>query len=681
MNKYIFLMMMITAIASCKPGNTSQNGNSALLVSKAESDKVVSGLVAKYGEKAKFRAERGVSQVASFWTDKDGTVEDFNKFCADNFIATEGGLDTLALKISQYSEVLSGNFNKMRLDLNLTLDLNNGPITTIDNMFGSYDASAHLTEDFFENKTAFYVVLNFPAYTLKEKEEQGANWSRRQWAMARIGDMYSSRVPSQLLLKKAEVLTAAGSYISDYNILMGNLVNDKNQTFFPKDMKLISHWNLRDELKSNYVGAQGLEKQRMIYEVMKRIVTQEIPKEVINNDKVQWNPFSNKVFASGTEKTSPAEPNTRYEHLLKNFKAERDLDAYNPLYPTYIQRAFDGGMEMSQQEVEKLFTDFVSSPVVKQVAALISKRLGRPLEPFDIWYDGFKARSAISGDVLDKKVNGLYPSKDAFEAGLPKVLQTLGFTPEKSKYLCDKIRVDGARGSGHAAGAQMKGDKARLRTRIGEGGMNYKGYNIAIHEFGHNVEQTLSLYDVDDFMLNGVPNTAFTEALAFIFQKRDLEILGMKETNPDKEHLMALDNFWACYEIMGVSLVDMAVWKWMYENPQANAEDLKNQVVKISKEVWNKYYAGVLGPKDQPLLGIYSHMISYPLYLSAYPVGHLIDFQIEEKIRDKKFADEVMRMYTQGRITPKAWMKAAVGNEISINPIMEATKKALEVIK
>ncbi|MCK7529630.1 MAG: hypothetical protein MZV63_00490 [Marinilabiliales bacterium] len=57
-------------------------------------------------------------------------------------------------------------------------------------------------------------------------------------------------------------------------------------------------------------------------------------------------------------------------------------------------------------------------------------------------------------------------------------------------------------------GAQaMKGAVSHLRTRISDKGMDYKGYNIAVHEFGHNVEQTISLYDVDYYMLSGVPNT------------------------------------------------------------------------------------------------------------------------------------------------------------------------------
>lgn len=58
--------------------------------------------------------------------------------------------------------------------------------------------------------------------------------------------------------------------------------------------------------------------------------------------------------------------------------------------------------------------------------------------------------------------------------------------------------------------------------------MDYKGYNIAVHEFGHNVEQTITMNNVDSYMLNGVPNTSFTEAVAFLFQKRDLELLGLK---------------------------------------------------------------------------------------------------------------------------------------------------------
>jgi oligoendopeptidase F len=247
--------------------------------------------------------------------------------------------------------------------------------------------------------------------------------------------------------------------------------------------------------------------------------------------------------------------------------------------------------------------------------------------------------------------------------------------------LADKIAVDPARGSGHAWGASMKGEKAHLRTRIPENGMNYKGYNIAIHEFGHNVEQTISLYDVDYYTLNGVPNTAFTEALAFMFQSRDLEILGMEVDNPEKEHLNTLDKCWSLYEIMGVGIVDQRVWKWLYANPNANAEQLKQAVMRISKEVWNDYYAPVFGQKDETLQGIYSHMIASPLYLSAYSFGQIIEFQLEEYVADKDFAEQVQRIFKQGRLTPNQWMMEAVGAPLSVQPILNKTKEALEALK
>jgi hypothetical protein len=131
---------------------------------------------------------------------------------------------------------------------------------------------------------------------------------------------------------------------------------------------------------------------------------------------------------------------------------------------------------------------------------------------------------------------------------------------------------------------------------------------------------------------------------------------------------------------MGVSLVDINLWKWLYANPEANAEQVKEAAIRIAKEIWNKYYADVFGTNDEPILAVYSHMIDNPLYLSAYPIGHLIDFQIENQIAGKNFATEVQRMYTQGRIIPQLWMKGAVGQPLSNTPTLEAATKAIEVL-
>lgn len=655
--------------------------NASAFIPKEVIEKTTKELVTSFGEQNKFRIERGTQQVADFWQKEDGTLDAYMDFCKKNFVGDDKKLLALFSKVQNALEVLNGNYNKIGLDLNVPIAVAGYDITPVDELIASYAPAAHLTDDLFQNKLAFIVLLNFPAYSLYEKSTLGDNWSRLDWAYARMGDMFTSRIPASVNQNLTDVGTKAELYISDYNIMMDQLRDEKGKTYFPKGMKLISHWGLRDELKSHYGKKEDQPQQEMVYQVMKRIIDQTIPQTVINNSAYQWNPYSNKVFKEGKEVGSQSEPNTRYDQLVNNFRAQQLADAYWPTMPTYTQRAFEQTMEIPEQDVRNLFVQLLSSPQVKQVASLISKRLGRKLRPYDIWYDGFKPRSGLKEEDLTKTTAARYPNAEAFGSDMPRILQQLGWSAERAQYIASKITVDPARGSGHAAGAYMKGDKARLRTRIAQNGMDYKGYNIAVHEFGHNVEQTIDLYDIDYYMLNGVPNTAFTEAIAFLFQKRDLELLGIKDENPEKEHLAALDAFWSSYEIMGVGLLDMEVWHWMYEHPKVTSAELKEAVVQKAKNIWNLYYAPVFGMKDEPILAIYSHMINYPLYLSNYPVGHLIDFQLDNYFKGKDFAKELDRMIQLGRLTPQAWMKQAVGEPISVKPLLQQVSSALKVVK
>ena len=160
-----------------------------------------------------------------------------------------------------------------------------------------------------------------------------------------------------------------------------------------------------------------------------------------------------------------------------------------------------------------------------------------------------------------------------------------------------------------------------------------------------------------------------------------MSLLGIKNENPKAEHLKTLDQIWSTFEIAGVSLVDMAVWRWMYENPTSTAAELRDAVNQIAINIWNQFYAPVFGHRDTPLQAIYSHMIAYGLYLPDYTIGHIIDFQIEEYMKDKKLATEMERMCRLGAITPDFWMQQAVGAPISVEPMIEAAREALEHVK
>lgn len=634
----------------------------------------------KYGDKYEFRIERGVDQTAGLWTEEDGDAGEFESFCLSNFIGNDRQLEETFDRFDRVFESIDGGFNAMLVILQEGLHLDLGEINAADRMLGEYDPSAHLTEDFFENKLAFSILLNFPHYSLNEKMVLSEAWSARDWALARLGDRLISRLPASIQQELNRIEAGAEAYIAEYNIYMGNLRDRRGRRLFPENLKLVSHWGIRDELKSQYGREDGLPRQKLISRLMHRIITQDIPEQVINNSELVWNVDDNTVTRNGEPVENKPEPNRRYRHIIDYFKMMRKIDRYYPSFPTFIQRKFDLQREIPEDEVKDLFTELLSSSELSETAGLIGKRLGRDLEPFDIWYDGFKSRSGIDQQDLDRIVGEKYPNLGAFQHDLKNILMALDFSPEQAEFVASKIVVDASRGPGHAWGARMKSEKAHLRTRFSGEGMDYKGFNIAIHELGHNVEQILSLHRVDHHMIQGVPLNGCTEAFAFIFQHRDLELLGMKRDDENTVHLKTLDGFWNTAEIMAVSLVEMKIWRWLYDNPDATPEALKVATMNAAQEIWNGFYAEAFGSRDEIILAIYSHMIDYPLYLADYPLGHIIQFQIERYMEGRNLGNEMERICSTGNILPQEWMKVAVGAEISVKPILIATGEALAAV-
>ncbi len=669
---------IITSLAimmSCITGNLN-----ASIINDSTIASTINSLINRYPTCNTEILKRGVTQTAALWQDNDGSAAEFEKFVTENYIADNEKRQQLFEKLSTAFEVLSGTANQVAVQLSLPTILAGPEPTNIDYIMSAFNPYSHLWNDLYENKVAFITILNFPNFTLEEKNRLGNKWTRQEWAYARLGDMFTSRIPARLVKESGQANADAENYIASYNIMMGHLLDENGQRLFPDDMVLLSHWNLRDEIKSNYNNrTDANKKQEMIYRVLEHIINGTIPKEVINNPDYDWSPYSNLIFNNGTKEIPTHEDARRYEHILAHFKAMNKIDKYEPQQPTGIIRNFEGGMEFTPQEIESMFINLISSPSVKKVADIIKKRLGRELRPYDIWYDGFKSRSTISEEELSSLTRNRYPSPEAFEKDMPRMLEQLGFPETDAAFIAGKITVQGARGSGHAWGAAGRWENSLLRTRIGSSGMDYKGYNIAVHEFGHNVEQTIDLYNIDHYMLRGVPNTGFTEALAFIFQKRDLQLLGYDLSHDENS---TLDIFWGLYEIMGVSLVDMKLWQWLYANPDATASQLRDATVSIAKEIWNQYYAPVIGEKDSPILACYSHMVNSPMYLPNYPLGHIIEFQLEEhfaKFTDSsEFAKELMRIYKLGRLTPNHWMQSAVGADVNTAPLLNAVNKILK---
>jgi len=651
-------------------------------------------LVADHGEEQRRRVQQGLDQVAEFWRTEDGGRESFEAFVRRNFTGDEAAFETMFARFEKLLEQLDGHSLEILLAFREQSDLDLGTILPYDEVFAAYDPFAHISDDFFANKLAFVVLLNFPITSLAERLDVGESWSRAQWAQSRLADRYAKRIPAEVQQAVSMAGAAADQYIAEYNIFMHHLVTQDGERLFPAGLKLLSHWNLRDEIKANYssIDEAALTRQRTVQKVMERIVDQTIPAVVINNPYVDWNPYSNDVHAatvSDVDEPAPAnvvvsnmpEPDTRYEILLSSYRAVRQIDPYSPTAPTHIDRSFNEGREIPEERVVAMFEAILSSELLERTGRLIEARLGRPLEPFDIWYNGFRARGSYSEADLDAMTKKRYPTAAAYAADMPNLLVGLGFDKARAQQLAANIVVEPARGSGHAWGAGMRDAKTHLRTRVGADGMDYKGFNIAVHEMGHNVEQTVSLNDIDHYMLQGVPNTAFTEALAFVFQARDLELLGLTSPSEEARALATLDDFWGAAEIAAVALVDIGVWHWMYDNPEATPAQLKAATLRIARDVWNRYYAPVFGVENVTLFGVYSHMIHSFLYLPDYPVGSMIAHQIEEQIaKSGDLGAEFERMCLAGNIAPDLWMKNATGRSVGPDALLHATARALEVV-
>ncbi len=450
-----------------------QTKSNQLMISETTIKASINAIIEAYPSVDTTLVTIGVKQAAALWQESDGSESEFLSFISQSYAGTSEAREALYKRLTYIIEQCSQSADLLNNTLQkpTTLIGEEEPIN-VDWIISGYSPMAHFAEDMFANKIAHICVLNFPHYSLEEKNTLGTQWTRQEWAYARMGDVFHTRIPGHVMAAYSQALSQAENYIADYNIMMHCLRTKHGEALWNEPMALLSHWNLRDELKSNYANIPyAHEKQEMIYQVMLRIIRQEIPAAVINNDQLLWNPITN--FVSGLPDSDiklkvdiSREPDTRYQLIINIFHALQAIDKYRPDAPSHVQRTFNEDLEIPIEEIESLFIQLIESNEIKQVAHIIRDRLGRDLRPYDIWYDGFKSRSTISEDYLTAQTQQRYPTATAFQHDMPHLLTNLGFTKEKANEIASHIVVEAARGSGHARPCVGREQPARLRTRV-----------------------------------------------------------------------------------------------------------------------------------------------------------------------------------------------------------------------
>ena len=636
----------------------------------------VDGIVAAHGEASREDATRGVHQCGVLWRQSDGDAEAFTRFCLDHFAAGPEDRTRLLDRMETVLEQVRGHLYEMRRNLRRWSDLVGDSLPETDSAFATFDPAPDLAEQFYDQKLAFITLLNFEKSTLTDMLDEGGDWDAARWAEARISGSFGPRIPKEVADLARDLHFKSYHWVSNFHVPVGTMTDTTGRRWFESDRALLAHWLIREEVKGGYNDPDGLHKQRALAWVMGRHIDGTLPVAVMDRTSTDdWDPATNTI---GGEDPGPLLDLVRYEHWMNNVRIARALDEHHPDHPTAIDRKFGLEREIPEQEVEQLLVDLLAAPVRKELSALISKRLGRPLEAHDIYFDDlFETRDA---EEMNAEVSRLCRDETEFQAKLPEILRGLGWPEEDADFLGSRVRVEIARGSGHAMRPQLAEYDAWLRTNRLKDQLGWDGFDTGMHELGHNLEQLCSTFFVPRTALRGVPNTACTEAFAFLYQSLGKRALGIEDAAEAERayHEETIASMLMACQIAGPSLVELRTWRWIYEAGDAcTPEGIRENLLRNAREVWTEFFQEHFGDDPYHILGAYQHMLGHPLYLPDYAIGRTISHQIRSHMQGKDLAAETKRICSIGRVTPDAWMRSAVGGPLSAAPLIDDAAEAL----
>jgi hypothetical protein len=165
---------------------------------KTTTAKLENELLSRHGENQKPRIRHGLKQTSEFWRESDGNQTTYEVFIRTNFLGDQNALDMAFNRFQSLFEQGFGHMCEIRSEFRQQMELALGPVQSYDELLGSYDPSAHLIDDFFNNKLAFVVLLNFPLSALEERLAEGEKWTHRQWAETNPAEIFSVRIPAAL---------------------------------------------------------------------------------------------------------------------------------------------------------------------------------------------------------------------------------------------------------------------------------------------------------------------------------------------------------------------------------------------------------------------------------------------------------------------------------------------------
>lgn len=617
---------------------------------------------------------RGVAAAAAVYT---GEPEAFAGLCAAHWVPPGPARQALLAEWDGYLEAMVGSLIGVLKATRRGMDVADRPLEAVDRLCAEYAPDAHVEEDLRATGMAAAIQLNFGGVP-----DDPADLTVRtppQWAELALSRVGTELIPSDLRRRHTQARARSEALVQSYNFYLRNIRFPDPLVSFDEALPLISHWGLRDFMTNLNGSPNAVVRQRAILDLMNRVVRGQVPEAILDNPGLQWDVSAGAVGRNGHGVPAQGEGARRWRPFRETFAVQRELDRHTRR-PNMIDTVFLERRRMPEQRVEAMLVALLSSPLIRRIARFVERRLGRPLEPFDIYFRRFQDEH-LDTARLDGLVAGRYPTRQAIQADLARILEQLSFPTGDAAEIARHIRIDNARGAGHAWPPGTRDDRQLLRVRVGPAGLDWQEFGTFMHELGHCVEGVLSSYAMPYWLLWGVPNNAFTEAFAFTFQDLAVEVLG-EATVRDLDVEM-IQRVWEAFEIAGPALAEMRLFRWLYAHPEATAEEIHLAIQEIGDAMWAEFHAPVFGPTSYGQMSVYSHMLWCDAYLADYPMGHIIAYQVRGHLAaalagGSTLADEMTRMCRAGSIYPDAWMMAAVGAPVRVEPMLEDAAGALD---
>ena len=638
------------------------------------------------------RIDRGVAQVLRYWRPADGDPAALVAFVQAEFLPRGETLDRTFGRFEFALERLDGYLTS--LDTRPApghATSTSGRCCPLDERLAAWNAGAHVSDDLFANKLAFVALLNFPLTTLEERLAQGGSAGRAGSGPRRASPAASRRACRRTSTRRStEAYSAADSYIAGYNVFMHHVLTERRRSACSRaGMRLISHWNLRDELKARYsdpgrpaaaaadpagdgAGSSASRSRR-------RSSTTRC---------VDWTPATGRGRASRRSKDAEARPDAAREPRAR----ARDRRAVPPLdrasstpsarstphtpdnpdpdRPPLRRRPRDPRGRRCKALLEAVLDSPLSARVARarrgaaRPPARAVRRLVRRLQA---------ARQVLGGRARCRSRASAIPTPQAYAADIPRLLRELGFSEERARFVAaahrgrpvarrrPRVRRGTARRPGSPAHARRQGRHGLqgLQHRRPRDGPQRRAGVLAEHDRPHAAAGRAEhrLHRGDRVRLpEARPRAAGARRPRSAGREpaRARRLLGRRARSPASR-----SSTWP----RGTGCTSTRT-----PHPRSSARPWSRSPATSG----TRHFAALLGGDDVAMLAVYSHMIDAGLYLPDYPLGHLIAFQVEEHFAHAVGADgcrvrahlparldHARRLDAQGRRSPALGAAAA----------------------